>query len=146
MTRRLMGNGVTAQQLLTYAQDGGQFPSLPLYHFDRRVGGPHSRSGLSGEEKDFALPGIEPRLSSPYSPSLSRLPHNICKYVNLVRLCKKNIFITLVNQAMFRILSFRNIAIGLSSSYTLYAVRKLLEARSVADRILFVNTDLVGTY
>jgi hypothetical protein len=32
---------------------------------DSRLGGPHSRSGRYEEEKNLALPGVEPRPSSP---------------------------------------------------------------------------------
>jgi hypothetical protein len=41
-------------------------PLYPRYPLDRRLGGPQSRSGRSGEEKNLLpLPEIEPRLSSP---------------------------------------------------------------------------------
>jgi hypothetical protein len=33
---------------------------IPRYPFNRRLGGPQSRSGLCGEEKSLALPGCEP--------------------------------------------------------------------------------------
>jgi hypothetical protein len=50
----------------------------PRYQLDNRLGGPQSRSGCCGGEKNLALPGIGPRTSSP-SPvailtELSRLP------------------------------------------------------------------------
>jgi hypothetical protein len=32
----------------------------PLYPLDMRLGGPQSRSGRCGEEKDLSLSGIEP--------------------------------------------------------------------------------------
>jgi len=43
----------------------GQFHTLAMLHmgytFDRRMGGPQSQSGCSGEkEKPLHLPGIEP--------------------------------------------------------------------------------------
>jgi hypothetical protein len=44
----------------------------PRYPLDRRLGGPQRGSGRCGEEKNLALPGIEPR---PYSPSLYRLSY-----------------------------------------------------------------------
>jgi hypothetical protein len=37
----------------------------PWYPFDRRIGGPQTRYGDYGEEKNLALPGIEP---GPFSP------------------------------------------------------------------------------
>jgi hypothetical protein len=37
----------------------------PRYPLDRGLGGPQSRSGRSGEEKNFALPGLELRPPSP---------------------------------------------------------------------------------
>jgi hypothetical protein len=37
----------------------------PLYPLDRKLGGPQSRSGRCGEEKNYQPPpGIEPRSSS----------------------------------------------------------------------------------
>jgi hypothetical protein len=39
----------------------------PQYPLDRKLGGPQSQSGHYGEEKNHALPGIEP------GPSLYRL-------------------------------------------------------------------------
>jgi hypothetical protein len=44
----------------------------PRYPFDRRLGGPRSRSGWCGEEKNLALRGIDP---GPSSPSLCRLSY-----------------------------------------------------------------------
>jgi hypothetical protein len=37
----------------------------PSYQFDRRLDRPWSRSGRCGEQKNHALPGIEPGPSSP---------------------------------------------------------------------------------
>jgi hypothetical protein len=37
----------------------------PRYPLDRKLGGPHSRSGRSGEIKNLSLPGIKPGPSSP---------------------------------------------------------------------------------
>jgi hypothetical protein len=34
--------------------------SFTFYPLDRRLGGPQARSGGYGEQKNFALPGIEP--------------------------------------------------------------------------------------
>jgi hypothetical protein len=41
-------------------------PKSLRYPLDRGLGGPQSRSGHCGEEKNFALPGIETSSSSPY--------------------------------------------------------------------------------
>jgi hypothetical protein len=37
---------------------------VPRYSLDRRLGGPHSRSGRCSENKNLPLPGIEPGTSS----------------------------------------------------------------------------------
>jgi hypothetical protein len=51
----------------------------PLYPLDRRLGGPQSRSGRGGEEKNSQhIPGLEPPIIQPvaqrYTTELSRLP------------------------------------------------------------------------
>jgi hypothetical protein len=63
---------VQLQSFLTSAIDGGEWSASrtsrftprgknPLYPLDRKLGGPQSRSGHGGEEKDFQpLPGLEP--------------------------------------------------------------------------------------
>jgi hypothetical protein len=53
----------------------GKKPWYPLY---RRMGGPHSRSGHGGEEKNFQpLPGLEPPIiqsaAQLYTTELSRI-------------------------------------------------------------------------
>jgi hypothetical protein len=64
------GNGDVTPPFLTSALDGGEWsdsrPCLfapgeiaPGSHWIRRLGGPQSRSGRCGEEKNLALPGIE---------------------------------------------------------------------------------------
>jgi hypothetical protein len=80
----------------------------PLYPLDRRLGGPHLRSGRGGEEaKSPSLPGIEPCSSSPYpshysdlaipAPSSHRLKHFLgvlpmnwdsLSFLNLLPKCK----------------------------------------------------------
>jgi hypothetical protein len=52
----------------------------PWYPLDRRLGGPQSRSGFGGEEKNSQpLPGLEPpiiqRVAQRYTTELSRLPN-----------------------------------------------------------------------
>jgi hypothetical protein len=51
---------------------------IPWYPLDRRLGGPQSRSGRGGEEKNYqVLPGLEPPIIQPvdqrYTTELSRL-------------------------------------------------------------------------
>jgi hypothetical protein len=48
-------------------------PLYPRYPLNRRLGGPHSRSGSCGEEKELAVPGIEP---GHYNPSLYRVSYH----------------------------------------------------------------------
>jgi hypothetical protein len=70
---------------LTSALDGDSFRlrqlypqgMSPRYSFDRRLGGPQSRSGCGGEEKNSqSLPGLEPPIIQPvaqcYTTELSR--------------------------------------------------------------------------
>jgi hypothetical protein len=54
----------------------------PRYPLDRRLGGPQSRSGRSGEEKNSKpLPGLEPPVIQPvvqlYTAELSQLPSTV---------------------------------------------------------------------
>jgi hypothetical protein len=71
------GSGRIAPVFLTVAVDGGDWSATRLCRFtprgkspqsplDRSLGEPQSRSGRCGEEKDLALPEIEPGSSSPY--------------------------------------------------------------------------------
>jgi hypothetical protein len=60
------GSGGIAPPFLTSALDGGEWlasrpcPFTPQYILDRRLGGPESRSGRYGEEKNLLfVPGIE---------------------------------------------------------------------------------------
>jgi hypothetical protein len=75
---------------LTSALDGGEWSASrsgrftqgksPRYPLDRRLGGPHSRSGHGIEDKNpQPPPGIEPRSSSPQPTELSRLIISDCK-------------------------------------------------------------------
>jgi hypothetical protein len=50
----------------------------PRYPLDRKLGGPQSRSGRCGEEKNLALPEIEPGPSSPQLYQLS-YPDSYCR-------------------------------------------------------------------
>jgi hypothetical protein len=61
---------------LISALDGGEWSASrlarftsgersPWYALDKRLGGPHSRSGRCGEDINLPLPGIEPGPSSP---------------------------------------------------------------------------------
>jgi hypothetical protein len=71
-------SGSTASPFLTSALEGGEWSaSCPgrfnpggkkhRYQLDRRLGGPHSRPGHYGQEKNLLpLPGIKPGPSSPY--------------------------------------------------------------------------------
>jgi hypothetical protein len=74
------GSGGIAPPFLTSAVDGGEWSASrpgrfiargrsPRYPLDRRLGGPQGQSGRCGEEKNLAVPGIEP---GPSSPSLYR--------------------------------------------------------------------------
>jgi hypothetical protein len=56
------GIGNIALPFLTSALDGGDSATRPdrLAPMERVPGGPHSRSGRYGEEKNLALPEIEP--------------------------------------------------------------------------------------
>jgi len=73
---RRMGVKEYLHEFLATALDGGEWSAWlsghftfggkrPGYPFDRRLGGPESRFGRGGEEKNFQpLPGSEPRSSS----------------------------------------------------------------------------------
>jgi hypothetical protein len=73
----MWGSGGIAPPFLTSALHGAEWstsrpgPSIleeksPRYPLDRRLGGPQSRSGRCGVDKNtLPLPGIEPWLSSP---------------------------------------------------------------------------------
>jgi hypothetical protein len=68
------GSGGIVPPFLTSALNGGDWSvpppppggKSPQYPWDRRLGGPHSWLRHCGEEKNLALPGIKPGLSSPY--------------------------------------------------------------------------------
>jgi hypothetical protein len=70
------GSGGIAPLFLTSAVDGDEWSATRLCRFtprgplDRRLGEPQSRSGRCGEEKNLALPEIEPRSSIPYPISI----------------------------------------------------------------------------
>jgi hypothetical protein len=76
-TYRGGGGGDIAPPFLTSALDGGEWSAshpgrfttrkivAPWYSLDRRPGGLQSRSGRCGEEKNLAMPGIEPGLFNP---------------------------------------------------------------------------------
>jgi hypothetical protein len=58
LTAALAGNELSASRPGCFASSPGKSPWYPL---DRRLGGPQSRSGRGGEEKNSQpLPGIEP--------------------------------------------------------------------------------------
>jgi hypothetical protein len=61
-----MGSGGIAPPFLTSELDGNEWSaSCPGYFTPRWLGEPQSLSGLCGEEKNLALPGIEPGPSNP---------------------------------------------------------------------------------
>jgi hypothetical protein len=68
----IRGSGNMDALSLTFALHGGEWPaSRPCrfnhrYPLGRRLGGPQSRSGRCGEEKNLALSVIEPWPSNPY--------------------------------------------------------------------------------
>jgi hypothetical protein len=85
------GNGGIAPPFPTSALDGGEWPSFtprplyprgksPRYPLDRRLGGPQSRSGCCGVERNL-LPLPESNSGRPVrSPSLYRLRYPDCTY------------------------------------------------------------------
>jgi hypothetical protein len=54
-------------------------PNRRLYPLSRKLGGPQSRSGHCGEEKNLARVGNETPPAQPRSPSLYRLRNLICR-------------------------------------------------------------------
>jgi hypothetical protein len=55
--------------------------ALPRYPLYRRLGGPQSRPGCSGEEKNlFPLPGIESRLLGRPAPMLCAIPAELSRH------------------------------------------------------------------
>jgi hypothetical protein len=63
----------------------------PWYPLDRTLGGPQSRSGRGGEEKNSQpLPGLEPPIIQRYTTELSWLTLSIsCLKIPLVLCCEK---------------------------------------------------------
>jgi hypothetical protein len=62
--------------------------SSPWYPFDRRMDGPQSLSGLTGEEKNSQpLPGLEPPIIQPvaqrYTTELSWLLMNLISHIKM---------------------------------------------------------------